>query len=252
MSPMRNSRQVKLILLAAALGSGALLLAQQTHDLPLKSESQAAAYSICQVNNDVLMLDAQHGKTWMLGKGEDRTPTWLPIPKIDSEKEATQLWRKSAKLPVKDGKNSGSLTIDNLLRERGYVEILLQRLRAGYLCVDLQIEGKKLFLAVDTAAPTTCLDRQRVKHLQLKWQSWHIEEGKEKPDPNWGGDYCELAKVEIGGLTVGNHGIWSHDLSDINKRLKFYSEPLLDGVLGSDVLTKLNAIIDYSATGSVL
>ncbi|HTU22067.1 MAG TPA: aspartyl protease family protein [Gemmataceae bacterium] len=182
----------------------------------------------------------------MLRKVEDGTPTWLPIPQIDSEKEAARLLRKSANSTGKDDKNKGSLPIDKILKERGYIEITLHRLRAGYLCVDVQIEGKKLFLAVDTAAPSTHLDSQRVNHLSLKWQHWNQEEGKEKAGPKRAGDYCEITKLEIGRLTLGNLLIGSHDLSDINKPLKFYLDPPIDGVLGSDILTKLNTIIDYS------
>lgn len=245
---MFTRRQLGLLLVVAALGGGAWLFARKPQDVPPKSESQAAIYSICHLNNDIIMLDALRGKTWMLRKVGDGTPAWLTIPRIDSDKEAAQLLEKSVDGTEKVGTNKGSLSIDKILKERGYIEIPLKRLRAGYLCVDLHLEGKKVFLAVDTAAPMTCLDSQRVNHLQLKWQSWNKEEGKEKPNPKMGGDrYCEISKLEIGGSTVGDLMIWSHDMSDINKALKFYSEPLLDGVLGSDTLTRLNAIIDCSA-----
>ncbi|HEY7331232.1 MAG TPA: aspartyl protease family protein [Gemmataceae bacterium] len=245
---MFSSRHVGLILVVAVLSGGTWLLARKPHDSPPKSANQATVYSISHLNNDVLMLDAIHGKTWILREIEDGMPTWLSLPKIDSDKEAAHLLRKSANPTGKDSKNHDTLSIDRTLKERGYIEVSLRRLRAGYLCVDLQIEGKKVLLAVDTAAPWTHLDSQRVKHLQLKWQPWNKESGKEKASPKIGSDYCEIAKLEIGGFTVGNLLIGSHDISDINDNLKFYLDPPIDGVLGSDVLTKLNALIDYSTT----
>lgn len=241
-------RQARLILVVVALGVGTWLLAKPSQDTSTKSGKQPAAYSICNLNNNVLMFDALHGKTWMLRRVEDTMPTWLPIPRIDSEKEAAHLWRKSSDNAVNSGKDRQSLPLDTLLKERGYIGISLNRLKAGYLGVDLAIEGKKVFLAVDTAAPFTHLDVERVKHLKLDWQPYGKKEDKEKSLPTQASSWCEITKLEIGECNIGRLVIGGHDLSDINKSLKLYFDPQLDGVLGSDVLTKLNAIIDCSTS----
>ena len=239
-------RQVRLILVIAALCGCTWLLAKPSQDPSSKPGKQPAAYSIHHFNNDALMLDALRGKTWMLRKVEDGTPTWLPIPRIDSEKEVAHLWRKSSDNAANSGKDRQSLPLETLLKERGYIGISLHRLKAGYLGIDLTIEGKKVFLAVDTAAPFTHLDVDRVKHLKLDWQPYEKREGIEKSLPTQASSCCEITKLEIGGCGLAHLVIGGHDLSDINKSLKLYLDPQLDGVLGSDVLTKLNAIIDYS------
>ncbi len=245
---------------------GGWLLARNPPDRSAKSGNQTAIYSLCQSSNGDLLFDSQQGKTWVLRKLENGDPVWLPIPRIDSEKEAAKLWRKSADYAAKVNKKEQSLpinkiseespSIDKMLRDRGYVEIALNRVRTGYFGIDLRIEGKKAFLLVDTGAPATALDRERVKHLQLKWQPWENDDGKEKAKGKgkekaaqaYENFYCEISKLELGGIDTGHLALWSHDLSDLNKRLKLYLDPQFDGVLGSDVLTKFNAIIDFSTS----
>jgi hypothetical protein len=230
----------------AILGGGTWLLAQQLQHVPSRDGKQPVVYSICKTNNGILMLDILDGRTWMLRRVEDGKLSWLPIQRINSEKEATQLWRNSSDYAVKTGKNGQPLLIDDVLKEQGYISFPLNKLKTGYLGIDIRIEEKNLFLAVDTAAPFTHLDLERVKHLRLKWQPYDKIEGKEKSLPTQASSWCEVSKLEIGTVEIRHVVVAGHDLSDINKNLVLYMEPQLDGVLGSDVLTKLDAVIDYS------
>jgi predicted aspartyl protease len=104
------------------------------------------------------MLDAIHGKTWMLRRVADGKPTWLPIQRIESEKEAAQAWQKSSDNSVKAAKTEQSQSLDAFLKERGYVGISLNKLKTGLLCLEQRIEGKKVFLAVDTGSAYTYLE----------------------------------------------------------------------------------------------
>ncbi len=245
---MNLSREVRLVLIIAALGAGTWLLAQSSPNPPPKSERQSAGFSLCNHNNDVLMLDGIHGKTWMLRKVEAGKPTWIPIPRIDSEKEAAQAWQKSSDNAVKVGKTEQPLSLDAFLTERGYAGIPLCKLRTGLLCIEPRVEGRKVFLAVDSGSTYTYLDKQRVKHLQLQWQSFGNESDKAgnltAPFNSW----CQVTKFEVAGSEIGRIIIGANDLSDINNSLKSYMDPQIDGLLGSDILSKLNAMIDYSTT----
>lgn len=228
------------------LACGTWLLAQKTDDQPPRRGNQAAVYSICRSGNIDLLLDSVHGKTWGLRKLENGNASWLPIPRIDSEKEGMQLWQKTSDFNEEVGNKERTLPLDKVLEGRGYVGIPLDRLKAGYLGIEVRIDGKKVYLMLDTGAPVTHLDLERTKHLQLKWKSWGNEEGKGRPATAGSTSYCEITKLEIGGREIGRLIVGGHDTSEINKVLKLYLDPSIDGELGSDVLAKLNAIIDYS------
>lgn len=242
---MSTKTRIGLLLTIATLGGSTWLLAQASQQSPPKPGGQPIVYSVSNLENETLMLNSVRGKTWMLRRMEDGKPTWFPIPRIDSEEDAKQMWRKSSEYNVKANHKAGQIPLDMLMKEQGFQGIRLDRLRAGYLALEVRVEGKKVYLMLDTGAPVTHLDLERTKHLQLKWQS--LDDGdRKKPAATSPRAFCEISKLEIGGLEVRRLVIGGHDESEMNKVLKSYMDPLLDGELGSDVLTKLNAIIDYS------
>lgn len=242
---MSHNSRVGLVLAISALIGSTWLFAQPSQDSRSKIEEQPVAYSVSNLDKELLMLDLFRGKTWMLRRLEDGKPTWLPIPKIDSEEDAAPFWRKSSNYLVGVGSDGGHSPLNILLKAQGFREVPLARLRAGYLGVEVRIEGKKVYLMLDTGAPVTHLDLERTKHLQLKWQSWDEGAGK-KPSASSPRSVCEISKLEVGGLEVSRLVVGGHDESEMNKVLKAYMDPLLDGELGSDVLAKLNGVIDYS------
>src|SRR5690242_15543225 len=85
--------------------SGTWLVAQKSQDPPPKPEHPPAIYSIYKSGNDDLLLDTLRGKTWLLRRLDAGDLAWLPIQRIDSEKEATQLWRKSTNRIIEIGKS---------------------------------------------------------------------------------------------------------------------------------------------------
>jgi predicted aspartyl protease len=242
---MCNKTRIGLVLIIASVGGGTWLLAQPSQKTSPKPAGQPVAYSITNLNKEALMLDSLCGKTWMLRRLEDGKPTWLPIPRIDSEADAAHLWRKSSAYSVKTGSMAGHIPLDISLKDQGFRGIPIDRLRSGYLAIEVRVEGKKVYLLLDTGAPVTHLDLERTKHLQLKWQSFDEGINKKRAGAT-ARSFCEISKLEIGGIEVRHLVIGGHDESEMNKALKSYMDPLLDGELGSDVLTKLNAIIDYS------
>jgi len=242
---MCKNIRVKLVLTFVALGISTWLVAEQFPNSPPKSERAFTIYSIRNVNGDILMLDALRGKTWMLRIVKDDQPTWLSIPRIDSEAEAMRLWQKSLIYTRNDVKNRTPFSLDIILKQRGYIEIPLKRLKSGYLGIDVRVEGKKVFMAIDTAAPNTHLDLERVKHLQLAWQPISKIDNKEHAIPTMTKSLC-LIKLELGGVTIDHLTVGGNDLSAINHNLKLNLDTPIDGVLGSDVLDNLSTIIDYS------
>ncbi len=141
-----------LLLCILFLGCGSWLLAQHSPTLQTTAEGSAAKYTICNTGPCTLMFEPGRGKTWMLRKLDSGEPNWLPIPRIDSEKEAAALWRKSANFPAEAGKKDQPSSMDQILKNWGYVDIPLDRLNAGYLGIPVRIDGKNVYLMLDTGA----------------------------------------------------------------------------------------------------
>ena len=107
-------------------------------------------------------------------------------------------------------------------------------------------------LALDTGAPTTCLDPTRVKSMNLDWKR-----AEDLP----GGERCPKAKslmaaefdgLEVGRFKTGRVRVYSVDLGRVNGILQELKEEPLDGFLGGDVLSKYSAVLDFPSMGLYL
>lgn len=241
----------RLLLIVVLIGSliiGRSFLIGKPQKAPRIQENSSPPYAVQQVGEATLLLDSFQGKTWMLRRQEEGKGGWLPISKIDSEKEASQLWRKTTLYPLRNVKEDDpTKSFSSLLMKRGYICVPLDKLRIGYYGIQVRINGKRVFLILDSGQPITHLDLVRTKHLQLKWNA--LENRAEKNVKSAGSTTDSLSTIEdleIGDLKMGPMGVGGHDLSEVNKIVQAYADPLIDGELGSDVLAKYSAIVDFS------
>jgi hypothetical protein len=148
------------------------------------------------------------------------------------------------KLPA-DAKPAGEL--EQILKERGYAAIPLERSQATYVVVVCSVRDKKLRLALDTGAPVSLLDETQTEKLKIDWEKTN-DFGA--PGGDAGGSYTKSCKIEVMELNgFKAHGIrfYNHDLASANKALLEYKEQPIDGLLGWDVLREYSAIIDVRA-----
>lgn len=187
--------------------------------------------------------------TWLLSKKAQGPPSIgnvleknnaisLPNRTIDLEKDAKESGRTTVNSAEILKNNELTFTIENILKKRGYVCVPLDRFKGGYLGVEVGIEGRKVYLILDTGSPVTHLDLERTKHLQLKWHRWYGSEDARS--------FCHVSKLEVGGLEVSGVLVAGHDESETNRILKQNMDREIDGEFGSDILVKLSAVIDYS------
>jgi hypothetical protein len=144
-----------------------------------------------------------------------------------------------------DAKPAGEL--EQILKERGYKAIPLERSRASYVVVICSVGDKKLRLAFDTGAPVSLLDEKRTEKLKIEWEK---TDDFGAPGGVAGGSYTKSCKIEVMELNgFKAHGIrfYNHDLASANKALLEYKEQPIDGLLGWDVLRDYSAIIDVRA-----
>jgi hypothetical protein len=109
--------------------------------------------------------------------------------------------------------------------------------------VEARLEGKNLNLLVDSGAPISGLDPQRIAKLGLRTPKHEsLPKFPNGTWPNW-----ETLTLEIGGIMAGKLMVSSCDLTQMNEGLRMRLDNLADGLLGLDALSRYGAIMDISA-----
>lgn len=117
----------------------------------------------------------------------------------------------------------------------------------GYhLMIKAKINGKAASLIVDTGASKTVLDRTRVSKF-VKESDFKTHD---KLSSGLGTNTMEsqttvLKKLKIGELEITDYTTVLLDLSHVNASYEQIGLKQVEGVLGSDILLKYKALIDY-------
>ncbi len=115
-----------------------------------------------------------------------------------------------------------------------------------HLMIKLVLNKKSANVIIDTGASKTVFDKKQIlkygankKFDQLDSLSSGLGTNTMKSH------FTILKKMKIGSLEIEDFKIVLLDLSHVNKSYKEVGLPQIDGVLGSDLLLKYNAVIDY-------
>ena len=119
----------------------------------------------------------------------------------------------------------------------------------GFLALEAQIEGRAICMIVDTGASRTIFDIDLIEELQLT--------AAENPNVVFRFDnsdvHSQIAHVKV--FNVGNlsyHGDFCFvALSRTNTNKSIEDKPI-EGLLGAELLTKWNAVIDYKDLSLVI
>lgn len=118
---------------------------------------------------------------------------------------------------------------------------------AGYhLLVKAKVNGKTVTLLIDTGASKTVFDKGRI----LRFADEESFLTLEKLSTGLGTTMMEtqstvLKKFQVGKLQIADYETIVIDLSHVNLTYAKLDLPAIDGVLGSDLMVKHHAIIDY-------
>lgn len=109
------------------------------------------------------------------------------------------------------------------------------------------INGKHALLMIDTSAPKTVLDSDRmqkfVNQTELKRNS------RKKLAPGMTSIYSyvgTIERMEIGSVVIDNYEISAVDLSAINRSFRGMGKPQIDGLLGCDLLHHCKATLNFN------
>jgi predicted aspartyl protease len=132
--------------------------------------------------------------------------------------------------------------------------IKLVRLEDGYhIFIAAKINGKKATLIVDTGASHSAFDKKRIKKFVNKSRFKKYERLASGIGTN--SMKSQVTKVDtfsIGKIILKNYLAILLDLSHVMTTYRQMGIQPVDGVLGSDILKKYKAVIDYRRKKLVL
>lgn len=111
--------------------------------------------------------------------------------------------------------------------------------------IDAKINNTPIRLVIDTGASHSCIDKKEVKKL-LKNKTKVSEDivmgiGNKKLTNTM----VTIKELTIGELAIKDYTIVAINLKHINKMMEMMNLPPINGLLGSDILCKYEALIDY-------
>lgn len=115
-----------------------------------------------------------------------------------------------------------------------------------HLMIKIKINNKVSNLIIDTGASKTVFDKHRIKNfVSEKKFDTHDKLSSGLGTNSMQSQLVTLKKIKIGEVEILNYHTILLDLSHVNKSYEQIGLKPVDGVLGSDVLLKYNAVIDY-------
>lgn len=126
------------------------------------------------------------------------------------------------------------------------IEILLIEDAGFHPVIKVKVNGKSATLLIDTGASKTVFDRGRMTRFSSERDFRTLE----KLSTGLGTSHMEtqstvIKKIRIGKLLLTDFETIVIDLSHVNLTYAKLDLPAIDGVLGSDLLVKHHAVIDY-------
>lgn len=115
-----------------------------------------------------------------------------------------------------------------------------------HLMIKLKINGKPANLIIDTGASKTVFDIKRIeKFVGAKKFDTHDKLSSGLGTNTMQSQLTKLDKINIGKIEIKNYDTILLDLSHVNNSYEQAGLKPIEGVLGSDILLKYKAVIDY-------
>jgi hypothetical protein len=118
----------------------------------------------------------------------------------------------------------------------------------GYhLLMKVYLNRRVANVVIDTGASTTVFDKTRIeKYIGNETLMEHENLSSGLGTNSMQSHFTKIKKLKIGNLIIADYQTVLLDLSHVNQSYQQAGLPSIEGVLGSDILMKYNAVIDYS------
>lgn len=115
-----------------------------------------------------------------------------------------------------------------------------------HLMIKLTINGKSAHVIIDTGASKTVFDKKRIKkYVKVKKFNQHDKLSSGLGTNTMTSQFTNIQKIKIGKIEIENYSAVLLDLSHVNHSYNQVGLKAVEGVLGSDILLKYKAVIDY-------
>lgn len=122
-----------------------------------------------------------------------------------------------------------------------------------HLLVNLRANGKAVRLLIDTGASKTVFDKERSdRFLSSENFEKHNKLSTGLGTSTMKSQLAVIGNILLGKIAVKNYKTVVMDLSHVNVAYRHLKQKPIDGVLGSDILKKYKAVIDYGKRKLIL
>ncbi len=137
-------------------------------------------------------------------------------------------------------------SISEFLEESGYVPVELRPTPVGHLELDAVVNGHQARMLVDTGAGATVIDRAAADRWNVARQ---VVEGEALGCVTFGSvESATLDQLKLSDLEMVDVAVTVLDLTHINAGLEQKKAEPIDGIIGSDLMVKRDAVIEYASS----
>lgn len=137
------------------------------------------------------------------------------------------------------------LKLKTFLQKSSYSSVTFKRIKTNHIQIKAVINEVKGIFIIDTGASNTCIDLENHKLFKI-FPEESPEKASSATDEISKTMISKSNKIKIGKWIKNNISIVLFDMSFINKTLVEQGAERVNGIIGSDLLKKGKAIIDYS------
>lgn len=137
------------------------------------------------------------------------------------------------------------MKLKSLLKKSGYLSISIKRLKTNHIQVKAEINSVKGVFLIDTGASNSCVDLKLCDFYNINYEK-SAEKASSATDQISNTMISNKNQIKIGKWFKKNMAIVLFDMTFINKTLNEQGIERVSGIIGSDLLKKGKAIIDYS------
>lgn len=141
-------------------------------------------------------------------------------------------------------KGSYLARLKKILNRKNYIPVLLDLTDTNHFELTAKINGIKGRFILDTGASNTCVGIDKADHFRL------VSEASDIKAAGAGAREMETLisdknSIQIGHWKCKKLKIVIFDLIHVNEALTMHQAKPVDGIIGSDILIKAKAVIDY-------
>ena len=138
------------------------------------------------------------------------------------------------------------LKLKTFLQESSYSSVTFKRIKTNHIQVKAEVNDVKGVFIVDTGASNSCINLEHYELFKI-FAKESSEKASSATNEITKTMISKKNKIKIGKWMKKNISIVLFDMSFINKTLVDQGAERVNGIIGSDLLKKGKAIIDYSS-----